>query len=60
MAKKTKCMGLCKGPVVLVIKDKERFYCKQIKKKKHRSMLWDFVVLGRRNKKLKYKHKKKK
>tara|TARA_B100000683_G_C12148312_1_gene414868 strand:+ start:131 stop:427 length:297 start_codon:yes stop_codon:yes gene_type:complete len=60
MAKKTKCMGVCKGPVVLVVKDKERFYCKQIKKKKHRSMLWDFIFLGTRDNKLKYKRKRKK
>ena len=60
MAKKTKCMGVCKGPVVLVVKNKERFYCKQIRKKKHRTMLWDFVVLGHRDSKLKYKRKRKK
>ena len=57
MANKTKCMGVCKGPVVLVIKNKERFFCKNIKKKKHRSMLWDFVVFGTKHKKLKYKKK---
>ena len=60
MAKKTKCMGVCKGPVVLVVKDKEKFYCKKIRKNKHRKMLWDFVVLGSRDKSLKYKRKRKK
>ena len=58
MAKKTKCLGVCKGPVVLVVKEKERFYCKRIRKKKHRDMLWDFVTLDLRDKRLKYKHKK--
>ena len=58
MAKKTKCLGICKGPVVLVVKDKQKFYCKRIRKKKHRNILWKFVALGMLDKNLKFKTKK--
>ena len=60
MAKKTKCMGVCKGPVVLVVKDKKQYYYKKIKKKKHRNLLWEFVNFDLQNTKLRYKSKKKK
>ena len=60
MAKRSKVCRSMQGPVVLVVKDKERFYCKQIKKKKGRNNLWDFIVLGVHDKKAKYKRKKKK
>lgn len=58
MAKKTKCMDICKGPVVLVVKEKRKYYCKKIKKEKHRIRLRDFVQLGALHPKLKYKLKK--
>ena len=58
MAKKTKCLGVCKGPVVLVVKNNQKFYCKRIRKKKHRDTLWNFVAFGILDKNLKYKTKK--
>ena len=58
MAKKTKCMDICKGPVVLVVKDKNKYYCKKIKKEKHRIRLRDFILLGVVHPRLKYKLKK--
>lgn len=53
MARKTKCMGICKGPVVLVKKKSERFYCTRIRKKKDRKRLLDFILFGIKDKKLK-------
>ena len=58
MARQTKCMGVCKGPVVLVVKETQRYYCKKIKKKKHRNLLWEFVHFDFRSTKLRYKVKK--
>jgi hypothetical protein len=48
-------MGVCKGPVVLVVKDKKQYYCKNIKKKKHRTRLWEFVNFDIQKTKLRYK-----
>ena len=53
--KKTKCMGVCKGPVVLIKKKKKKYYCTKIRKKKDRQRLWDFVVSGIKSKKMKIK-----
>jgi hypothetical protein len=60
MARKTKCMGVCKGPVVLVVKDKKQYFCKNIKKKKHRTRLWEFVNFDIQKTKLRYKLKRSK
>jgi|GEM_PF-5186545 len=57
MAKPTKCMGVCKGPVVLVKKEKQKYYFKKIRKKKDRNRLWDFILFNKRDKKLRYKIK---
>ena len=54
-AKKTKCMSVCKGPVVLFKKNKNKYYCMKIRKKKDRQRLWDFIVSGVRSEKLKFK-----
>ena len=48
-------MGVCKGPVVLVVKDKKQYYCREIKKKKHRNLLWEFVNFDTQKTKLKHK-----
>ena len=54
-AKKTKCMGVCNGPVVLIKKEKKKYYCRKIRKKQDRQRLWDFVVSGVKSKKIKIK-----
>ena len=54
MARKTKCMGICKGPVVLLKKDKKKYYCTRIRKKKDRARLLNFISSGIKDKKLKF------
>ena len=59
-AKKVKCLKVCKGPVVLVKKEKGNFLFKRIKKMEDRLLLWEFIKLNKTTKKLKFKKKKSK
>ena len=52
-AKKGKCMGLCKGPIVLVKDKKQSFLFYKLRKKKDRIRLEKFLLTGKRSKKLK-------
>ena len=53
-ARETKCMGICKGPVVMIKKGNIKYFFKKIKKKKDRRYLLDFLTKDVLNKKMKY------